>query len=161
MGLAAMFRFLPQAIVSIFGGVWADRLNRKRLIIGADATIALTTLPSPCSSSTTGLNGTEPGPLWLIFLDARDPVRRCGHPDACGVGPDPALRPRRSSFLRVSGINGSIQSAMKRCSSGRCWRRLRLLASTASIFFIDVVTVVIGIACCSLTLAVPTLREGR
>src|SRR6478752_7651876 len=29
MMLAALFGFLPQAVVSIFGGVWADRHNRK------------------------------------------------------------------------------------------------------------------------------------
>src|SRR5690606_31986650 len=33
---SAIFGMLPQAIVSIFGGVWADRLNRKVLIIAAD-----------------------------------------------------------------------------------------------------------------------------
>ena len=44
LALAAIFGFLPQAIVSIFGGVWADRLNRKALIIAADASIAVTTL---------------------------------------------------------------------------------------------------------------------
>ena len=44
MALAAVFGFLPQAVVSIFGGVWADRLNRKMLIIGADAMIATATL---------------------------------------------------------------------------------------------------------------------
>ncbi|HVL62260.1 MAG TPA: MFS transporter, partial [Microbacterium sp.] len=44
MMLAALFGFLPQAVVSIFGGVWADRHNRKYLIMGADAVIALSTL---------------------------------------------------------------------------------------------------------------------
>ena len=44
MMLAALFGFLPQAVISLFGGVWADRHNRKLLIIGADAAIALATL---------------------------------------------------------------------------------------------------------------------
>ena len=44
MTLAALFGFLPQAVVSIFGGVWADRHNRKYLIMGADAAIAASTL---------------------------------------------------------------------------------------------------------------------
>src|SRR3954452_11930172 len=44
MMLAALFGFLPQAVISIFGGVWADRHSRKLLIIGADGAIALTTL---------------------------------------------------------------------------------------------------------------------
>ena len=40
MMLAVVFGFLPQALVSIVGGVWADRYNRKRLVILADATTA-------------------------------------------------------------------------------------------------------------------------
>ncbi|MGB3909464.1 MAG: hypothetical protein WBL06_03210 [Pseudolysinimonas sp.] len=35
---------VPQAVVSIFGGGWADRLNRKMLIIVADAAIAASRL---------------------------------------------------------------------------------------------------------------------
>ena len=42
--VSTIFGFLPQAIVSIFGGVWADRHNRKLLIMGADAAIAAATL---------------------------------------------------------------------------------------------------------------------
>src|SRR5690554_1657394 len=41
LALGAAFGFLPQAIVSIFGGVWADRVNRKKLIIIADTCIAV------------------------------------------------------------------------------------------------------------------------
>ena len=37
LALAAVFGFLPQAIVSIFAGVWADRVNRKIMIIVADS----------------------------------------------------------------------------------------------------------------------------
>ena len=40
LALSTVFGFLPQAIVSIFAGVWADRTNRKWLIMGADAAIA-------------------------------------------------------------------------------------------------------------------------
>ena len=36
--------FLPQVLISIFAGVWADRYSRKRLIIFADAGIAAVTL---------------------------------------------------------------------------------------------------------------------
>ena len=49
MALTTVFAFVPQAVVSVFGGVWADRLNRKWLINGADAVIAATT-PSGCIS---------------------------------------------------------------------------------------------------------------
>lgn len=36
--------YLPQLLVSFLGGVWADRYNRKKLIIGADTAIAAVTL---------------------------------------------------------------------------------------------------------------------
>src|SRR5690606_7390020 len=62
MMLAALFGFLPQAVVSIFGGVWADRLNRKVLIMTADAAIATTTLALALFMLT---GFTE---LWLIYL---------------------------------------------------------------------------------------------
>ena len=35
--------YLPQFLVSFVGGVWADRYNRKFLIIGADLGIAIVT----------------------------------------------------------------------------------------------------------------------
>ena len=36
--------YLPQFLVSFAGGVWADRYNRKFLIIGADSGIAVSHL---------------------------------------------------------------------------------------------------------------------
>ena len=62
LALSIVFGMLPQAVISIFGGVWADRLNRKVLVIAADGTIALTTLALAIVLT----NGyTE---LWLIYL---------------------------------------------------------------------------------------------
>ena len=62
MMLAVVFGFLPQAIVSIAGGVWADRHNRKLLIIGADAAIAVSTL----ALALVMMSGYDA--VWLIFL---------------------------------------------------------------------------------------------
>ncbi len=42
--LATISSMLPQVIISLWGGVWADRYNRKHLIMLADAFIALATL---------------------------------------------------------------------------------------------------------------------
>jgi DHA3 family macrolide efflux protein-like MFS transporter len=44
MTISAVFGFLPQIAISLFAGVWADRYNRKQLIIMADALIAASTL---------------------------------------------------------------------------------------------------------------------
>ncbi|MGO1277384.1 MAG: MFS transporter, partial [Cellulosimicrobium funkei] len=61
LALSTLFGFLPQAVVSIFGGVWADRVNRKVLVIAADATIAVTTL----ALALLMLGGADD--LWLIY----------------------------------------------------------------------------------------------
>lgn len=42
--LATISSMLPQVVISLWGGVWADRYNRKYLIMAADAFIALSTL---------------------------------------------------------------------------------------------------------------------
>jgi DHA3 family macrolide efflux protein-like MFS transporter len=42
--LATICSILPQVVISLWGGVWADRYNRKHLIMLADAFIALATL---------------------------------------------------------------------------------------------------------------------
>jgi DHA3 family macrolide efflux protein-like MFS transporter len=62
LALAAIFGFLPQAIVSVFAGVWADRVNRKIMIIVSDSAIALATL----GLAFLMLSGVDD--LWLIFL---------------------------------------------------------------------------------------------
>ena len=42
--ISTVASFLPQIIVSLFAGVWADRYNRKILVVGSDMVIALVTL---------------------------------------------------------------------------------------------------------------------
>ena len=43
MTIASVCGFAPQVAISLFSGVWADRYNRKLLIIGADAMVASAT----------------------------------------------------------------------------------------------------------------------
>lgn len=105
LALAAIFGFLPQAIVSIFAGVWADRVNRKIMIIVSDSTIALATLVLAFFM----LSGTDD--LWLIFLVMA--IRSVG----AGVQMPAisALVPQivpTDQLMRVNGINSSIQSSL-------------------------------------------------
>jgi DHA3 family macrolide efflux protein-like MFS transporter len=156
MALAALFGFLPQAIVSIFGGVWADRLNRKWLIIGADATIAVTTLLLAVFLITTGQNGTEPGSLWLIYLTLAIRSAGAGIQMPAVAAMVPQLVPAQH-LLRFNGINGSIQSGMMLLAPAAAGA-VYAFASIVAIFFIDVVTAIVGIGM-FLTLAVPTVRK--
>jgi DHA3 family macrolide efflux protein-like MFS transporter len=138
LALAAIFGFLPQAIVSIFAGVWADRVNRKTMIIAADAAIAASTL----GLAFLMLSGVDD--LWLIFLVMA--VRSIGAgiqmPAVSAVIPQ--IVPS-DKLMRINGINSSIQSAMgllAPVAAAAVYANMSIVA----IFFIDVVTAVIGIS---------------
>ncbi|MGC4175120.1 MFS transporter [Demequina sp.] len=137
LALSIVFGFLPQAIVSIFGGVWADRHNRKFLIMGADAAIALATL----ALALLMLNGVDS--LWLIFavLAVRSTGAGIQTPAVSAVIPQ--IVPQ-DKLMRINGINGTIQSAMMIVAPALA-AILYANLDLEYIFFIDVVTAVIGI----------------
>lgn len=151
LAIAAVVGFLPQAIVSIFGGVWADRVNRKALIIAADATIAVATL----ALALLMLSGIDA--LWIIYLALAVRSTGAGIQMPAVSALIPQITPTQH-FMRVNGINGSIQSAMALLAPAVAGA-VYATASLVSIFFIDVVTAVIGIALVA-TIAVPTIRRG-
>lgn len=151
LALGAAFGFLPQAIVSIFGGVWADRLNRKKLIIIADTCIAASTLVLALVM----LAGLDD--LWIIFLALAIRSTGAGIQMPAVSALIPQIVPTEK-LMRVNGINGSIQSGMALLApavAGVVYG----LSSIIPIFFIDVVTAVIGILLL-LLVPVPTLRKA-
>lgn len=150
LALAAVFGFLPQAIVSIFAGVWADRVNRKVMIILSDSTIALATLTLALFM----FSGVED--LWLIFLVMA--VRSVGA--GIQMPAISALIPQivpTDKLMRVNGINSSVQSSLlilgPVVAAG-----IYSTMSLAAILFIDVVTAIIGVSLLA-TIAVPTLAR--
>ena len=153
MALAALFGFLPQAVVSIFGGVWADRLNRKALIIGADAVIALSTLALALFM----LGGVDA--LWLIYLTLAIRSAGAGIQTPAVSALIPQIVPS-AHLMRINAMLGTIQSVMALLAPAAAGV-LYATASLVTIFFVDVVTAVIGIALLVLV-AVPTIvREGE
>jgi DHA3 family macrolide efflux protein-like MFS transporter len=146
MMLAALFGFLPQAVVSIFGGVWADRHNRKYLIMVADAAIAASTL----ALALIMMSGYDA--VWLIFLTMAIRSAGAGIQMPAVSALIPQITPMRH-LMRVNGINGSIQSAMALLAPAAAgaiyaWSSAATGGSASAlvpIFFIDVVTAVIGI----------------
>jgi DHA3 family macrolide efflux protein-like MFS transporter len=148
LAISSVVGFLPQAVVSVFGGVWADRLDRKALIIAADATIAATTL----TLALLMMGGTDD--LWLLYATLA--IRSAG----AGVQMPAvsALLPQivpADKLMRVNGINGSIQSGLMLLAPAAA---AAVYASwdIVAIFFVDVVTAAMGIALL-LTVAVPRL----
>lgn len=150
LALAVIFGFVPQAIVSIFAGVWADRVNRRLMIIVSDSTIALSTL----GLALLMLSGIDD--LWLIFLVMA--VRSVG----AGVQMPAvsALLPQivpTNQLMRINGINSTIQSAMGLVApvvAAAVYANFSIVA----IFFVDVVTAVIGVGMLTL-IAVPSLAR--
>ena len=150
LALAAVFGFLPQAIVSIFAGVWADRVNRKIMIIVADSAIALATF----GLALLMLSGVDD--LWLIFLVMA--VRSVG----AGVQSPAisALLPQivpTEKLMRVNGINSSVQSSLMLLAPVAA-AAVYASMSLVGILFIDVITAIIGLSLLA-TVAVPTLAR--
>lgn len=148
LALAAVFGFLPQAIVSIFGGVWADRVNRKLLIIGADLAIAGATLVLALLM----LGGV--GDLWIIFAALAVRSTGAGIQMPAVAALIPQITPT-SQLMRINGLFGSIQSGMALLAPAVA-AFLYANFSLVSIFFIDVATAVIGVVMLA-TIAVPTI----
>lgn len=148
--LATAFGFLPQAVMSVFGGVWADRHNRKLLLITADAIIAATTLVLAIMLWN-GFDG-----LWLIYTTLA--IRSLGAGvQTPAVG---ALLPQivpADKLMRVNGINMSIQSAMTLLAPALAAALFALLGLQA-VLLVDVITAVIGI---SLLAVIPVARVIR
>ena len=161
MMLAALFGFLPQAVISIFGGVWADRHNRKYLIMAADAGIAASTL----ALALIMMNGYDA--VWLIFLTMAVRSAGAGIQMPAVSALIPQITPTRN-LMRVNGINGSIQSAMALIAPAAAgaiyaWSSAANDGSAASlvpIFFIDVVTAIIGIGLLALIPVAAVRRAG-
>lgn len=137
---------LPQILISLFAGVWADRYPRKLLIIASDGLTAGATL----ILALVFLSGYRE--LWLIFTVAA--VRSVGAGiQAPAVN---ALLPEivpEDKLIKVNSINGTIQpvvSIISPVASGA----LMTLAPIEAIFFVDVVTALAAISL-MLTLKVP------
>ena len=152
MTLAIICGFLPTFIVSPFAGVWADRYNRKTLIILADSTIAVATLILAVLFFL-GYN-----PLWLLFVVLS--IRSIGagvHMPAVGAV-IPQLVPQ-DKLMKINAANGSLQSLMTFIApmiSGV----LLAVAAIEVAFLIDVITAAIAISILLLSVHIPSHEKA-
>ena len=139
--------FVPTFFLAPFAGVWADRYNRKRIIVLSDTVIASVTL----ALAVVFLSGYKE--LWLLF--AISTVRGMGQ--AVQMPAVGAFIPQfvpEDKLMRVNGINSSIQSfimVISPIASGA----LLSLTSIELIFFIDVATAAVAVLTLFLFLHVP------
>lgn len=147
MTISIICGFVPTFLISPFAGVWADRYNRKMLIILSDALIAIATLILAILFIM-GYNS-----IWMLF--AASAIRALGSGiQSPAIGSLlPQLVPE-DKLTKVNGTNSSIQSLVTLVSpmlSGA----LLTMASIEVIFFIDVVTAAMAIFILILFLQVP------
>jgi DHA3 family macrolide efflux protein-like MFS transporter len=137
MTLFIIAGFLPTFLISPLAGVWADRHDRKRLIILADGLIALVTF----ALALVFMTGDRS--LWLFFLAAA--IRSVGTAiQGPAVG---AILPQfvpEDKLMRVNSINGTIQSAIM-LGSPVIAGTLMTVAPLPVIFFLDVATAAMAI----------------
>lgn len=83
MTVAMVAAALPQAIFSVFGGVWADRWKRKLLVMFPDAVIAAVTI---CLSASMAVGWGDTGLILVVLVHTfgrrrnPDPGRAIVHP---------------------------------------------------------------------------------
>ncbi|MDR2091368.1 MAG: MFS transporter [Clostridiales bacterium] len=138
MTLFSVAAVLPTFFISPFGGVWADKYNKKYLINISDGAIALVTLAMAAAF----FFGAEN--IWLLFV--------CSVARGLGQGVQTpavnALIPEivpEENLTRVNGISASIQSICMIAAPMAAGAVLTFMPIGA-VLFIDVFTAVIGIA---------------
>ncbi|MRN56289.1 MFS transporter [Paenibacillus sp. LC-T2] len=147
MTISIICGFVPTFFLSPFAGVWADRYNRKMLIILSDSIIAVSTL----ILAVLFLMGYDS--LWLLFVVSA--VRALGtgvQTPAVGAFL-PQLVPE-DKLTKVNGANGSIQ-ALVMLLSPMLSGALLSITSIETIFFIDVITAALAVLTLFLFLHVP------
>jgi DHA3 family macrolide efflux protein-like MFS transporter len=150
VALYAVAAFLPQGVVSIFGGVLADRMNRRVLVMLADGTIAAITLVLALLM----LNGVTD--LWIILLAVAARSIGAGVQTPAVQAMIPQIAPS-DQLMRVNGFFQTIQSAMALLAPAAAGAVFGIFG-IVPVFFIDVVTAAIGIVFLAFV-AVPTLAR--
>ncbi|RLK24731.1 DHA3 family macrolide efflux protein-like MFS transporter [Micromonospora sp. M71_S20] len=148
IALYAVCAFAPQGVVSIFAGVLADRMNRKTLTIIADAGIAAATLVLALLM----LNGITD--LWVILLAVAVRSFGAGVQTPTVQAIIPQIVPA-DQLMRVNGMFQTISSAMALLAPAAA-AAIYAGFGVVPVFFLDVITAVIGIGLLALV-AVPTL----
>lgn len=145
--IAIICGFVPHFLMAPFAGVWADRFDRKKLIMISDAFIASVTL----IAAAVFLLGYSD--LWILFVMMA--LRSVG--GAIQAPSVQAFLPQivpQDKLTRVSGISSSLQSSIM-IISPMLSAVLLAVAPIQSIFFVDVVTAAIAILILAFVLHVP------
>ena len=137
MTLFIICGFIPTFLLSPFAGVWADRYNRKILIMLADSFIAIATFVLAILY----LAGFQY--IWLLFVIAA--IRAFGTAvQTPAVG---AILPQivpEDKLMRINGVNGSLQAAIMFISP-MISAALLSVSTLELILFVDIITAIIAV----------------
>lgn len=152
MAWTILASFLPQILISLFAGVWADRYDRRWVIILADGFIALVTL----GLALVFMSGHRS--LWLLLAAAA--LRSIGS----GIQ-SPAVSALLPQFvpldqlMRINGLNGSIRSFMMLFSpAAGGWVLARYAIEGA--FLVDVFTALLAMSFLFFLKVPPLIKSG-
>lgn len=137
LALATLCGFVPQMIISLWAGAWIDRYNRRTLIMLSDGLIAMVTF----LIALLFLNGFQ-NINWLFFALA---VRSAG--TGVQIPAVNAFLPQiipQKYLMKINGINTTLNSLTLFLSPAVSAAILSVMSITA-VFFIDVVTAMIGV----------------
>ena len=156
MTIAIVCGFLPTLFLSPFAGVWADRYNRKILIVLSDSMIALSTLVLAILF----LLGYDA--VWLLFVISG--IRALG--TAVQTPTVGAFLPQLVPEEKLTQVNAALQSiqSMTMLVCPMLSGALLTVTDIEAIFFIDVATAAVAVSVLLLFLDVPVhakALEGR
>lgn len=137
MTISIISGFLPTFFLSPFAGVWADRFNRKKIIILSDSFTAFATL----ILAILFLLGHNY--IWLLFVVSAIRSVGTGIQNPAVGAIIPQFVPQ-DKLTKVNGISSSINSAVM-LMSPMLSAFLLTIASIEAIFFIDVFTALIAV----------------
>lgn len=131
--------YLPQFLISFLGGVWADRYDRKKLILGADILIAAVTLLMVLA-----IPHISSEPALLVGLLLMSILRSLGAgiqtPAVNAVIPQ--LVPE-DQLMRYNGINATMQSIVNFAAPAAAGV-VFTISTLRTTLMIDIITAVIG-----------------
>lgn len=135
--LAILCAILPTFFLSPFAGVWADKYNRKTLIMLADSGIAACTLLVAVAF----LSGHKS--IWLLYVALVIRGLGAAVQTPCVGAMLPDVVPEEH-LTRINGINGSM-NALFTLASPMLGALLIGIIPLGAIFFVDIITAIIGI----------------